>query len=71
VAFFSDPAGFLFFVGGLPTEEKPTVAYAIDRREIPPLRRPTPSQERRRKAKASACFGRDDRSGLYARVART
>ncbi len=32
-----------------------------ERREIPPLRRPAASQERSRKAKAPACFGRDDR----------
>ena len=33
----------------------------IDRREIPPLRRPAASQERSRTAKAPACFGRNDR----------
>ena len=34
---------------------------ARDRREVPPLREPTHSQERMRKAKASVRFGRNDR----------
>ena len=41
------------------SEEKDVGGYAIDRREIPPLREPTRSL-REREEKASARFGRND-----------
>src|SRR5450432_3364813 len=47
--------------GGAMTRERTGEACAIDRRGIPRLRKPTPSQERRRNEKTSACSARNDR----------